>query len=236
MRWLKLLTLVVIALLLMTPSPALADTSAGVTVTAVGYVCEAPGDFTLTYVSDYEVGISWTKGADAENTMVRAAVGRLPESRADGYLVYYGDGTFTSDWSNNLDLLDTPVYYRAWSESANSTWEEAGVSDFLGGVGMTILAVAIIVLGLTIAAFVFKNVPLLLASTMGWIVFAFLMYGKVFDNAALNTALLMFGGAMALICLFSGLGMYSSRRTREPNADDDYEAYKREVIKATRRR
>ena len=234
-RWLIVLGL--LALWLMFASPVLADTSAEVTVTATGYVVGAPGGFTLTYISDYEVGISWTKGEGAENTMVRAAVGRLPESRTDGYLVYYGDGTSTSDFSNNLDVLDAPVYYRAWSQNTDSLWEEVGSSDFVAGVGVTVLAISIIVLGLTIAGVIFKSAALYLLSTMGWVIFAFLMYGKVFDNAALNTALLMFGGAAALVCAVMALGVYMSRRPAKVDRDLlEQENYRRQVLNATRKR
>ena len=244
-RWLRvrqLWVLIAASLLLMLPfgligTEVLADTSAEVTVTAAGYVCAAPGGLTLTYISDYEVGISWTKGEGAENTMVRAAVGRLPESRTDGYLVYYGDGTSTSDFSNNLDVLDAPVYYRAWSQNAAGTWEDVGSSDFVAGVGVTVLAISIICLGLTIAGVIFKSAALYLLSTMGWVIFAFLMYGKVFDNAALNTALLMFGGAAALVCAVMTLGVFMSRRP--PRVDKDLleqERYRRQVLNATKRR
>lgn len=221
--------------ILLVPTTVLADTSAEVTITAVGYIVGAPSGLTLTYVSDYEVGISWTKGEGAENTMIRACVGRTPGSRTDGYLVYYGTGTSASDTGVSLDETATPVYYRAWSESAGGLWEEEGISSFLEGVGVTILAISIIVLGLTIAAFVFKNAPLLLAGSMGWLVFAFLMYGKVFDNEALNTAFLMFGGAMALLCLFAAIGFWTSSRRRPP-PEDEQEAYRREVLRTTRRR
>lgn len=118
----KWLTALVFLVLLLVPVPALADTSQDVTVTATGWVIEAPGDFTLTYISDYEVGIAWTKPPTANNTMVRAGYNEFPETREDGYLVYYGTSSNTSDTATNLDILFGPVYYVAFSENSEGVW------------------------------------------------------------------------------------------------------------------
>lgn len=140
MKWLKVVILSLLLVLLI-PSPILADTSQDVTVTAAGWIlAQPPTGLTLTYISDYEVGISWTKGVDADNTMIRGAVGRVPEDISDGYLVYNGSGTTTSDTGVSLDETATPVYYRAWSQDVHGSWESIGISDFIGGIGMTLLA------------------------------------------------------------------------------------------------
>jgi len=111
---------------------AWADTSEGVVVSATGWIAGIPGGFTLTYVNDYEVLISWTKGQDAVNTMVRAAFGRVPENISDGYQVYYGTGTSVSDTALSLAAPDI-VYYRAWSQNANNVWTELFASGDTGG-------------------------------------------------------------------------------------------------------
>jgi len=192
---------------------------------------------TLTYISDYEVGISWTIGEGAENTMVRAAVGRLPESRTDGYLVYYGDGTSTSDTGVSLDETAAPVYYRAWSQNSAGGWEDVGTSSFLEGLGVTILAISIICLGLMIAGFVFKSTPMLLSAGMGWVLFGVLMYGKAFDNEFMNQGLLALGGALAIVCFVSTLTMYMSRRPAKVDKNLlEQEEYRRKVLNATKRR
>ena len=141
-KWLVILVLLALGLILATV-PVLAGTSAEVTVTATGYICEAPGGLTLTYVSDYEVGISWTKGEDAVNTMIRAKYGSVPESRTDGYLVYYGAGTSASDTGVSIDETVAPIYYRAWSESTGGAWEEEGISNFFEGGGMLFIGMLI---------------------------------------------------------------------------------------------
>ena len=121
------------------PTVVLAD-SAGVTITASGFVVGVPGGFTLTYISDYEIGVSWVKGTGAVNTMVRAKYGSIPTSRTDGYLIYYGEGTSATDTGINLDETVSQVYYRAWSQNAGGVWEETGISDFIEGGGMTLIA------------------------------------------------------------------------------------------------
>ena len=107
---------------------ARADTSADVTITASGYVCGAPGGFTITYVTDYEVQLDWTVGADAVNTMVRAAYGHFPTDITDGYQVYYGNGTTCNDDATSLAAPDI-VYYRAWSQNAAGLWNEVTYAE-----------------------------------------------------------------------------------------------------------
>jgi len=167
MKW--LIVLLLLLALALTPAVAIADTSAGVTITAWGYICEAPGGFAITYISDYELGLSWTKGLGANNTMVRAAIGRVPADRDDGYLVYYGDGTYATDWSQNLDTLDAKVYYRAWSENAGGIWASEYGEGFIEGIGMKLIAFIVLALGLMIAAFVFKKQALMMAAGLGFV-------------------------------------------------------------------
>jgi len=190
--------LVILTLLLGAPILVGADTSQDVTITATGYVCGAPEGLTLIYISDYEIGISWTKGADAENTMVRAAIGRLPESRTDGYLVYYGNGTNATDWTANLGTIDARIYYRAWSQSFSGTWEEAGVSDWLTGGGM-LIAFMVLSLGLTIVAFWRNNMPIATVAGIAWLglfVADFTGHGMTGDYWVFTMVFL----TMALIC------------------------------------
>lgn len=223
-----------LALLLVPSTSVLADDT-DVEITVSAYVVGIPSGFTVTYVTDTEVLIKWTTNLGAENTMVRAATGHPPASRTDGYLVYYGNAESYSDTGVSLDETLVPVYYRAWSETAGGVWSSMFAEDNIEGVGMTIFAVVAIILGLMAMGFIFKNGILFLASTMGWVLFAFLMYGKVFDNAAMNTGLLMFGGMMAFVTAFLALNIWTSER-QGPPPESDYEAYKKKVLTATKRR
>lgn len=111
-----------------------------ITITAIPITVGAPESFTVTYISDLEVKITWTKPEDAVNTMIRAAVGRYPKDREVGYLVYYGDGESTSDTGVNLNETTIPVYYRAWSENESEEWSPIWAEGSIEGVSVAELA------------------------------------------------------------------------------------------------
>lgn len=203
---LKWLAISLLALLLLAPLQAQAATSVTVTITAAGYVCEAPGGFTVTYVSDWEIGLSWAMGADANNTMVRAAYGRYPENRDDGYLVYYGGGTYANDTAVNLDETASLIYYKAWSENTGGAWSSEYGEGFIEGIGMKLIAFIILALGLMVAAFVFKKQALMMAAGLGFVGLG--VYMRI-QSVAIGWAnwdiyMLFFwlGIALALVCFF----------------------------------
>jgi len=101
---------------------------------------------------------------------------------------------------------------------------------------MVVGIVTVIALVLMISGLALKNALLTLASTICWVIFAFLMYGYTFDNAAINDALLMFGGIMAIISAVMSLSIWASRRPRRMTPEDEQEEYKSKVQKITRRR
>ena len=237
-KWLVILALLILGLILGT-IPVLADTSAEVTITATGWVCGAPGGFTLTYISDYEVGISWTKGIDAENTMIRAAYGRVPESRTDGYLVYYGPddgiGEIISDTGVNFDEGVSDVYYRAWSQNAAGIWEETGTSNLMESPYMLLIVLAGLAFGFTIASAVLKKGFLAFAAASVWVItsiYCFTRYTEVWDTY-FSLAFLFIG--LMLACAFSPLAYRETtpagERPEEPDVRDlreEMEAFDRE--------
>jgi len=205
-KWLRWLWLLAVPLSLL-PTIARADTSAEVTVTAVGYVCEAPGGFTLTYISDYEVGIDWVKGVDANNTMIRAAIGRYPKDIGDGWLVYYGDGTNCTDTGVNLDETASPTYYRAWSQNVGGAWNEfAYAEDNIEGIGVQLLAFVILAVGLTIGGYALRNIALSYGAGGAWVVMAFYAMGQSDSPnptqiTDIYMALFWIGLGMLLVCM-----------------------------------
>lgn len=201
MNWLKVLTAVIIINLLVA-SPAIAADSRNVTITATGYICAPPG-LTVTYVSEYEVLVEWTKGTGATNTMIRAAVGRIPEDRDDGYLIYYGSDASASysDWENNLGMIDVPVYYRAWSEDALGVWEELGASDSVEGIGMVLIALIVMSIVFMATTYIWRRNELAFAAAGGWAVAAFF----VFDRSASTNPTEITDIYMGLFWLFISL-------------------------------
>lgn len=236
-RLLTILSLLILGLIIGV-TPVLAATSGDITVTATGYVCGAPEGLTLTYISDYEVGISWTKGDDAQNTIVRAAVGRIPESRTDGYLVYEGTGTNCSDTGVSLDETAAYVYYRAWSQNVGGIWEEIGISDFIGGAGMVLIAIVILVLGITAASFFIKSSMLYSACIPAWLVFTFVAYNVTWpvENTYVPTAIAMFGIAMTILMMAVTIMHVIGNQSSEPTYDEEKAANLRKIFQITNRR
>lgn len=222
LRWLWLLAVPVSLAL---PIMARADTSADITVTAVGYVCEAPGGFTLTYISDYEVGIDWIKGVDADKTMIRAAIGRYPTDITDGWLVYYGDGTSCSDTGVNLDETASPTYYRAWSQSIGGAWNEFSYAeDNIEGIGVQLLAFVILAVGLTISGYALRNIALSYGAGGAWVVMAFYAMGQsaspnVTEITDIYMALFWIGIGMVLVCMLEPVIYRKAKALAEEVAD-----------------
>lgn len=171
-RWLIIAALLLVSLV--PTSVVFAATTADVTITASGYIVEAPGGLTLTYVSDYELGISWTKGSDADNTMVRVKYGNFPEDRNDGYLVYHGVNATTTDSNVILASPEIP-YYRAWSQRADGVWEELGTTAeaFFMSISFLFVGLLVLGLGLFVAAFRWKDILLSYAAALTWMAIGF---------------------------------------------------------------
>lgn len=153
----KLLLWICIVIVILVGLPALpvfAASSADISITATGLLVapDAPADFTVFYINDYIVGISWTKPEGVVNTMIRAKYGSAPLSRNDGYLVYYGEGNTTNDTAVSLDEVATQVYYRAWTENATGGWSTQYGEGQMEGIGVTLLALILGVVGLSAIA------------------------------------------------------------------------------------
>jgi len=171
------------------PATVEAASSQFVTITAVGYICAAPGGFNVYYVSDYEVGFTWTRGADAERTMIRGAVNREPYDINDGFIVYNGTGT---DTTAKIHLAgDEKYFFRAWSQNDAGLWETIGASDDIEGFGMTLIALIILALGLTVIGFWQRKVWIFLLAGGAW--FGFAAFGLWIQDTATGDLLWILG-------------------------------------------
>lgn len=222
MKWLRIIALLVILLLL--PAPvAYADDAEEVVVIAVGWVPNpgVPTNLTLTYISDYEIGISWTKGATANNTMIRAKYGSPPDAPAppgneptDGYLVYYGTGNTTSDTAVNFDEYMGRVYYRAWSEDNEGDWSANFAEDDMEGVPMTLIALVVLALGLTLAMFLSKSPLLGFPCVIFWAILGGFAYTESSTPWGDWQYFLFFGSAFGMT-IFSAIAGFGLRQPRE---------------------
>lgn len=101
---------------------------------------------------------------------------------------------------------------------------------------MVVGIVTVISLVFMIGGLVLKNGILLLAASLSWVIFAFLVYSYTFDNTAISTALLMFGGAMAIVSAVMALGIWARGRPRKMTLEDEQEEFRGKVHRITRRR
>ena len=127
-----------ILLLALIISPLAAENPT-VTITVSAWVVGTPSGLILTLVNGNALDIQWTKGINANNTMIRAKYGTVPADRTDGYLVYYGTGNECVD--NGMDF-DSPftIYYRLWSQNTAGTWEITGTSGWMEAPVLTLIA------------------------------------------------------------------------------------------------
>jgi len=146
---------------------------ADITVTAAGYVGTAPSNLTVTYISDYEVGLEWIPGT-YNTTMVRVAYGRPVEDTDDGVEVYVGNATSTSFWTSNVGVVG-PLYFRAFSQDKFGNWEPFGTTAEGDFMSMSFLFTILVVLGLVlfIAAFRWKDMLLSYAAALTWMAIGF---------------------------------------------------------------
>jgi hypothetical protein len=179
-------------------------------ITVYAYIVGTPSGLTLTYVSDYEIAISWTKGVDAENTMVRGAIGRMPTSKTDGYEVYYGTGTVATDWVNIGQ--SAPLYYKAYSQRLDGKWEPIGTSGVANFMSMSYLWIGLVVLALvlSITSLLKKHMIMSLLSAFAWLLCTIFTYYTITTlQPQLYTGMLLF----FLFCFITMLvQMYRSTR------------------------
>lgn len=228
MKWVRLVILIILVCLVM-PVPVFAQSSDTVTVTATGFIVGAPGDFTLIYITDFQIQIIWVKPATANNTMVRASYNGFPETRDDGYLVYYGMGTSANDTAVNLDETATPVYYRAWSEDSDGVWSSGYAEGEIGGIGVTLIALGLLALGLTVAMFLSRSMMLGFPAFMFWAVLGAYAYTESATPWGDWQYYLFFASAFGMTT-FCAVAMYGLREKRDTIGDEELEKGEDEYI------
>ena len=253
--WKWLWAILVLAILLPLVGPVIpvhAASSVNITIYASGYIAGAPGNFTISYVSDYELGISWTLPAGTNNTMVRAAFGHVPEDRDDGYEVYYGPANNCTDDSVSLAAPDV-VYYRAWSQRDDGVWSNlfsSGSTEGFMSLSFLFIGLLAMSLTLTLACFRWKDILLSYAAGLTWLAIGFWWILGDITNLGLDdpwTKILVFIPFIMFFVIMiklmgteiemEGEGMKWKEYGRKPQREklSKYEAYKKELHKRTRR-
>lgn len=161
-------------------------------ITVSAYIVAAPSGLIITYISDYEIHIEWTKGADADKTMLRGAIGRMPTSRADGYEVYYGTGEEATDWVNIGAAA--PIYYKAFSQKADGFWEPVGVSGEANFMSMSYMWIGLIILslGLSVICLTLRRSLFGTLAAFAWLLCMIFAYQQTTLNVQIYQALQLF--------------------------------------------
>ena len=198
--------MLIVLFLALISTPVAAD----VTVVAVPYVGGGVVNFTAVYITDTQVDLSWTKGDDIVNVMVRAKYGSMPMSRTEGYLVYEGALETVTDTSMNFDETAGILYYRAWAQNSGGVWDDAEVTtDETEGMIMAIIALFLFGGVLSYLALRSNFPALKMAAGFAW--FAVFIYvkgtplGTMTEGSSAHSALLLVlilvGAAMLLTAI-----------------------------------
>ena len=160
-----------------------ADSSVGVVITASGLVGGLPGfpqNFTVTYINDHEVEISWVKPAGIAQTMIRRGAGHAPGAVDEGFLVYYDVGNSFTDTYLSMSS-DIPFFYSAWSQAADGSWSALPAVDYVEGRGMIFIGLVVLMLGLTYLATKVDNILWRVAPGLGWFAFGIMVFTNSFN-------------------------------------------------------
>ena len=163
-----------IGIVLLQIVPVLAGTSIDISVYARGSV--GVSNFTVTYVSDTDMYLTWGYSADVVKVMVRAKYGSYPNeipndttAPSDGYLVYYGSDNSTEDTSMDFNENPGPLYYSAWGQKADGTWYTTTQQANKEAMILNYIAFFLLALALTVISLKWYNILLSLLAAISWL-------------------------------------------------------------------
>lgn len=181
--WIALIIILGLCLLIPTSVGVAMNTTVTVQIYAQGYVTfpGAPSGLTITYISDYELQLTWTKAGTANMTLIRGAYGREITDRDDGFEVYYGAGNYTTHWISDVGLIG-PIYYKAWSRDAGGNWSVLSTEEDAGFMSSSFLFIGLILLAgmLTFFSWKRRHILISLSAALTWLSLGFwLLLGEV---------------------------------------------------------
>lgn len=158
--------LVAVLLWLLVISPVRADVTANVTVLATPMVAEGIIDFTATYVSDYQVDLSWSFADNVTSIIIMMGYDEYPEdipdiytAPSDGYLVYSGSATSFSDTHVDLAGLGV-VKYAAFGVKDDGTYIPYSGAGTEGFMSISWFFLVVVALAVALTWMSFKSRPM----------------------------------------------------------------------------
>lgn len=243
-RLLLLLPIVLILICLIPVGKTYAASSQDISIIAYGYIIEPPGGFAYTYISDYELGLSWTPGNGSVNTMVRVGYGSFPANQSDGFLVYYGNNSSCIDTNYNM-YWDQIPFYVAWSEDPFGDFSLISASQEVNIMTQSAIFFGILALASVATFFSFKT-NLILFRMSAAIGFLTLLLFVVSGNKALvltnpwviSLFFTIFCLVMSILLLYAGreIDQYGrmvkkekDKRSESQKSQDNYQRYLRKI-------
>lgn len=222
---LRLLLLIAVLGLSLSSTPVYADKTATITVIATGYVTTGPTGLVLTYVNDWEVGLSWTPANGSVGTMVRAAYGHQPSSTTDGYLVYNGSASNCSDTAVSLTSPEV-VYYSAWAVEPDGSYSllySTGDSEEIMSAGFLFLGLILLAVGLTwistkVNLILFRVAPFLVWLAIG----TWLLIGNITNLGIGSTWTQMLGFAFIVMAFATLILQIKTETKRNKTVMDNF--------------
>ncbi len=191
----------------------------------------APTNFAAA-VDDNDIDLTWTSAAGATHTVIRQGEATYPTNREDGTLTAFVTGNRYIDEGATTE--GNVFYYSAWSYSSLG-YSVNYVTASAGGTGMILIAIVVLVLGLTIAAFFIKSGMLYVVCVPAWLIFTFIAFNTSWpgENTYLPTAIAIFGVAMTILMMATTVMHYVGNQSSEPSYDEEKASNAARIYKLT---
>ena len=241
----KCLRLIVslIAALIVSGTPVLAAEVQDITVTATPLITSGILNFTITYVSDTRLDFDWAYSSGVNKIMIRGKYGGYPNdipdentTPSDGYLIYYGSGTSTSDTSVNFDESTGALYVKAWGQRPDGTWETQTSSGFEESAVLTLIALIMLSLGFTVSSYIFKKGMLAFAGAGAWMITGIYCYTRAIAMWDVYYSLFWLFMGLTIASAFSPLAYRETTPKSEEPEDEDAEEIRKEYEEAQKER
>lgn len=181
-----------------------------------------PTDFTATQSGIDEVTLTWTKGFEANNTVIRVGEDGCPASITDGYPVY--NGNLTTATIGGLALGMHEYCFRGWSN--NEVGNSTGYAEVkIGGEAMTDLVIIFLFIapvGILAVGVFGRLMPFVVAAGATWLALSIYHLGFSTNQADIYNIMAWASMMPGIACVLAPLWFPRWRGgidEREPSLD-----------------